>query len=255
MPDLDEADFVIFSGGSAGGAGVIHNLDHLREMLDRRTRLVGLSDSIFRPSKDGMDLSQTTLCVNQGACTVDAQNQYIFNQGMYANWGAAQGSDRSCLLYHTADPHQCADNRHILTNHVTTPFFVRMDLLDPGALEDYQGDNLFIAGTPDPNPLTPEHEPLSPAEFATALRADILALADVPRTAHERALINFTPGAFSPACGQHDELRSNEGVYQTAIIERRHVVRMYDVFQPWLQNRNRNAILAASGPNDSICPQ
>jgi hypothetical protein len=193
LPDLDDADFVILSGGSGGGAGVIHNLDHLRGMLDERIRLVGLSDSIFRPGKDVMDLSQSALCVKQGACTVDAQNQYIFNQGSYAHWGASQGSDRSCLLYHFADPHQCADNRHLLTDHVTTPYFVRMDLYDRGGVEDYRADNLFIAGAPDPVPQTPEHEPLSPEEFAAALRADILELADVPRTAHERVLMDFTP--------------------------------------------------------------
>ena len=256
MPDLDEASFVILSGGSAGGAGVIHNLDHLRGILRERTRLVGLIDSIFRPSKDGMDLSQTTLCVNQGACTVDAQNQFLFNQGQYANWGAAQASDQSCLLYHFADPHQCADNRHLLTDHVTTPYFVRMDLLDPGALEDYQGDNLFMAGAPDPDPLTPEHEPLSAFEFATALRADILALADVPRTAHERRFMDFTPGAFSPACIQHDELRANTGVYLTAITRRNQDVRMYDVFRAWLHNDNRPFILAAEADrSDSICPE
>jgi hypothetical protein len=224
--------------------------------LGRRTRLVGLSDSIFRPSKDGMDLSQTMLCVNQGACTVDAQNQYIFNQGSYANWGASQGSDRSCLLYHFADPHQCADNRHVLTHHVTTPYFVRMDLYDRGGLEDYRADNLFIAGAPDPNPLTPEHEPLSPEEFAAALREDILALADVPRTAHERALIDFTPGAFAPACGDHDVLRSNMGMYLTTITRRSQDVRMYDVFRSWLHNDNRRSIVAAAADrSDTVCPE
>ena len=256
MPDLDDADFVILSGGSGGGAGVIHNLDHLRGMLNERIRLVGLPDSIFRPSKDVMDLSQSALCVNQGACTVDAQNQFVFNQGSYAHWGASNGSDRSCLLFHFADPHQCADNRHILTDHVTTPFFVRMDLQDHGGIEDYRADNLFIAGAPDPNPLTPEHEPLSPEEFAAALRADILELADVPRTAHERALIDFTPGAYAPACGDHDMLRSNKGVYLTTIERRNREVRVLDVFRAWLRNDDRRRIVAAAADrSDSTCPE
>ena len=255
MPDLDGADFVILSGGSAGGAGVIHNLDHLRSMLGARTRLVGLSDSIFRPSKEGMDLSRTTLCVEHGACTVDAQNRFLFTQGQYAHWGASAGSDLSCLLYHSADPQQCADNRHLLTDHVTTPYFVRMDLYDPGAIEDYRNDNLFIAGSPDPDTSTLEHEPLSPLEFATALRADILALAEVPRTAHERALIDFTPGAFAPACGQHDELRSNDGVYRTAVMRRKKPLTMYDLFRDWLHGRDPAVLAAAADRGDSVCPQ
>ncbi|HWS90228.1 MAG TPA: pectin acetylesterase-family hydrolase [Pyrinomonadaceae bacterium] len=256
LPDLDDARFVILSGGSGGGAGVIHNLDHLRGMLGERTRLVGLTDSIFRPGKDVMDLSQSALCVRRGACTVDEQNQYLFNEGSYANWGAAQGSDQSCLLYHFADPHQCADNRHLVTDHLTTPFFVRMDLYDHGGVEDYRADNLFMLGAPDPKPATPEHEPLSPEEFAAALRADILELADVPRTAHERALIDFTPGAYAPACGDHDMLRSNKGVYLTAIGRRKKEARVLDLFEAWLRHDHRPAIVAAAADrSDSTCPQ
>ena len=78
----------------------------------------------------------------------------------------------------------------------------------------------------------------------------------MPRTAHERRRIHFTPGALSPACVQHDELRSNEGVYNPAITRRNHDVRMYDVFRAWLHNDNRPAVVAAAADrSDSICPQ
>jgi hypothetical protein len=254
MPDLDKATHVVLAGGSAGGGGVINNLDHLRALIPAEAKLVGLPDSSFRPPKDNMDLSQTRLCVNKGHCTVETQNKWDYEEGPFHVWGAAGGTDSSCLLYHSADPYQCADSRHVLTDHVTTPYFVRMDLLDPGAIEDYTRDNIFIAGTPDPDPSTPEHEPLSEQEFLEASRAGILDLASVRRTAHERAAIHVTPGAFAPACGEHDELRTTEGVYGTAVFLRKTRVPMFSVFNAWASGL-RPAILAAESTEDSICPR
>ncbi|HWS53645.1 MAG TPA: pectin acetylesterase-family hydrolase [Pyrinomonadaceae bacterium] len=252
MPDLDAAGEVVLSGGSAGGGGVINSLDHLQGTLPR-AQVVGITDSAFRPPKDGMDLSQTRLCVNQGACTPDAQNRWDFAEGPFAVWGALGGTDASCLNYHAADPHQCADSRHVLTDHVLTPYFVRMDLLDKGAVEDYQNDNIFMAGTPDPYPSTPEHEPLTKREFAEVSRAGILALASPRRAAHETA--GFTPGAFAPACGEHDELRDDDGVYKTAVRWRGGKrLGMFAVFEAWRAGRNP-AILAAESETDSVCPR
>jgi len=252
MPDLDDAGFVVLSGGSAGGGGVINNLDLLRDTLPG-PRVVGLSDSSFRPPKDDMDLSQTRLCVNHGACTVDEQNLWDFTEGPFAVWGALGGTDASCLTYHADDPHQCADSRHVLTDHVTTPYFVRMDLVDPGAVEDYQREGIFMAGAPDPHPGTPEHEPLGIREFAEASRAGILALGSRQRTTHEN--IGFTPGAFAPLCGQHDTLRNDDEVYRTAVRWRGgRPLDMLTVWRAWLAG-NTPSILAAANETDSVCPE
>jgi hypothetical protein len=253
MPDLDAATRVVLSGGSGGGYGVINNLDHLRASLPDGARLVGLTDSAFPPSKRHMDLSRTRLCVTQGHCTVEAQNRWDYEEGPFHVWGSAGGGDASCLTHHSADPHQCADSGHVLTDHVTTPYFVRMDLLDPLALDGYQDDNLFVAGTPDPEPDTPEHEPLGERQFAAATLADVLALALSRRTAHEGAAMPLAPGAFAPACRQHDVLRSDGGVYDTAIRWRGRELKMFQVFEAWLDGR-RPATLAAVGKDDSACP-
>jgi len=162
------------------------------------------------------------------------------------------GSDRSCLLYHFNDPAQCTDTHHILTDHLTTPFFVRMDETDPNGLRDYTDDGIFVAGSPDPDPETDVHEPLSQEEFARAVRRDVLALALVQQNAHERFLINVAPGAFSPRCSQHDELRSNDGVYLTS-IRRRGDQQMFDVIRAWF-NGNGPGILVSATRNDSNCP-
>jgi hypothetical protein len=251
LPDLDEADLVVLTGGSAGGAGVINNLDHLRLMLPPRIRVAGITDSAFRPSRELMDLSQTLGCRSFGACTVEAQNQLNFDAGPYSVWGAVDGSDRSCLLYHSSDPAQCTDTHHILTDHLTTPFFVRMDETDPNGLRDYTDDGIFVANSPDPDPDTDVHEPMSEEDFARAVRRDMLSIALVPFTAHERFAINFAPGAFSPRCGQHDELRSNDGVYRTSI--RRGNKQMFDVIRSWLTG-NGSGIVVSLTQNDSDCP-
>ena len=252
LPDLDEADVVVLSGGSAGGGGVINNLDHLRQILPLRIRVAGITDSAFRPSRELMDLSETLPCRSRGACTAAAQNQLNYDEGAYFVWGAVNGSDRSCLLYHFNDPAQCTDTHHILTDHLTTPFFVRMDETDPNGLRDYTDDGIFVAGSPDPDPETDVHEPLSQEEFARAVRRDVLALALVQQNAHERFLINVAPGAFSPRCSQHDELRSNDGVYLTS-IRRRGDQQMFDVIRAWF-NGNGPGILVSATRNDSNCP-
>jgi hypothetical protein len=128
-----------------------------------------------------------------------------------------------------------------------------MDLLDPLLLRESQDFGYFIAGTPDPDPATPEHGPISPLAFAAATRVDILRLANVPQQAHESANINFTPGAFAPACGEHDELRNDDGMYNTAIRRRGKSLKMFDVFEAWL-NGNNPAILTSARRDDSDCP-
>jgi hypothetical protein len=77
----------------------------------------------------------------------------------------------------------------------------------------------------------------------------------VRRTAHERADIHFTPGAFSPACGQHDTLRNNDEVYDTAVGRRKNQpLGMFAVFKAWLAGKSP-AILAAESEADSVCPK
>ncbi len=252
LPDLDEADLVVLTGGSAGGAGVINNLDHLRLILPMTIRVAGITDSAFRPSRELMDLSQTLACRSRGACTVEAQNQLNYDEGPYAVWGAVDGSDRSCRLYHFNDPAQCTDTHHILTDHLTTPFFVRMDETDPNGLRDYTDDGIFVAGSPDPDPETDVHEPMSEADFARIVRRDMLSLALVPLTGHERLSISFPPGAYSPRCSQHDELRTNDGVYRTS-IQRRGQQQMFDVIRAWLLG-NGPGILVSLNQSDSNCP-
>ena len=245
LPDLDDAEFVLLSGGSAGGAGVIHNLDHLRTMLPASTRLVGLSDSAFRPPKVNMDLSQTPLCLSKGACTDDAQNQWVYNNGPWVVWGQQNGTDNSCLNYHPTDPWQCTDSHHILVNHVHTSFFVRMAELDPMALSEYQGDNIFL-----PNSTS---NPISDLEFAQAVRSDIRSLALLPITSEEH--VPFIPGAFSAACSQHDVLMSDKDVYGTVIHRPGEFIRMFDVLEAWIRGTNPSIIAAAPDRSDSRCPR
>jgi hypothetical protein len=69
-------------------------------------------------------------------------------------------------------------------------------------------------------------------------------------------LMDFTPGAYAPACGDHDMLRSNKGVYLATVERRKQEVRVLDVFSAWLRHDDRRVIVAAaSDRSDSTCPQ
>ena len=216
-------------------------------MLPGRTKLVGLSDSAFRPPKDGMNLSLTRLCLSQGACTADDQNKWIYEHGAYLVWGEQNGSDTTCLPFHPNDPWKCADSHHILMNHVNTPFFVRMAELDPAGLSDYQDDGIFIDNGADTN------HPISNDEFAAAVRADIRSLALLPITSEEH--VPFIPGAFSPTCSQHDVLRSDRDVYGTFIRRHGDRLTLFDVFLSWVHGNNLSIVAGAADGSDSHCPQ
>jgi hypothetical protein len=112
LPDLDDAGTVVLAGGSAGGAGTINNLDHLTSYLlqnsshcvpgDCSLRVAGIPDSAFPPLFQGLDFSQTHLCLSPlGRCTYDEQMLYSVTHGTHRMWDAR--GDSSCLSWHAAN--------------------------------------------------------------------------------------------------------------------------------------------------------
>ena len=122
LEDLqDEADFgtdnlanataVILSGTSAGGSGVKHNLDRVAEMLPWAD-VRGLDDSAFwsREVMGGSPLDVSKLSERA------AYQGYVF--------------DDSCADSEP-EPALCTSSMLVALNHVTTPYFVVMDQIDP----------------------------------------------------------------------------------------------------------------------------
>lgn len=127
-------------GASAGGEDVVGNLDAfpetLREMNTRcragdcTLEVRGLIDSAYGPALENLGFEETEFC-KAGLCTADAFLQRQHTHGAAALQG--QRKDTSCLDWHARNAPgtawQCTKS-HIVANHLTTPFFLRMGLSD-----------------------------------------------------------------------------------------------------------------------------
>ncbi|MBK9031996.1 MAG: hypothetical protein IPL61_11825 [Myxococcales bacterium] len=212
LPDLDDADAVVLAGASAGGTGVIHNADRVRDYLRaHNTACTGATcplaylaiiDSIFKPDLAALDWSTSTVCAATGACTYEA--------AMTADTGALQGRqpDVSCATWHAAnDPStawRCNDEGHVVRDHLTSPFVVRMGLKD-----DLISSNLIDAMF-----TVPGRGLMSLALFAELVRADLLALpASTPEEPFAR-----TPAVFGPPCDKHETLSNNAATFGVTVV-------------------------------------
>ncbi len=124
LPSLADATEVMLIGGSAGAAGVRHNLDLLHDTLSH-ARVVGVPDSATAP------------IVVPGSAEWQPQ-------AAARKWELWQPQpDASCLAAEE-DPLDCLDGINVLLNHVTTPFFLYMDQFDTAALDGQNIDDLCI---------------------------------------------------------------------------------------------------------------
>lgn len=232
LPDLDEATEVVLSGGSAGGAGVIFNLDRVADRLrDNNTACAGAScplvvrgliDAIVGPEMEALDLSQSFLAELGGSTWEDYLTFLSAVRG--TNHGTLK--DTSCAAYHqNADPgdEACLDETHLLRHHITTPFFVRMALLD----------NLIAGNYTEAGYRDPELGPMTPAVFAQVLRGELVGFGELPDTAEEGPAMSVAPGVFAPACTDHDTLHDDGEVYRTSVTSDGEDHTLFDVFTAW----------------------
>jgi len=253
LPNLDAADEVVLAGASAGGAGVVKNLDRIRELLrSTNTRCAGAScplifhglmDSIFAPSMLDLDFSQSTYCRDLGACTPEAFLTLQRQSGQGRLWQPRL--DQSCLdlLGPAGLDWRCLDNTYVTRNHITTPFFVRMGLTDELLSKNDIDARLALRGQP----------PFTLAGWAQKVRSDLLALSDVRSTALERASIEVTPGVFGPACSKHETLRSNDDTYAASIKVGGQSLKMFDLWNNWIHAQAPSSAVSSS-VSDAVCP-
>ena len=256
LPDLDDAAEVVLSGDSGGGAGVIINLDRVAATL-RATNSAcagascplvvrGLMDAIVGPEIARLDFSASTWA-ELGAPTYELFTEFQFMVPS-AHHGAAH--DESCLAWHAANgapgsEHSCADISHVVRHHVTTPFFVRMALLD-----QLISGNYVDAGWADP-----ELGALTVPKFALILQRELSAFPDLATTAEEGEHIPVAPGVFAPACMKHDTIHSSADVYQTTITADAVEWTLFDVFENWRAGIDPRAVLTQSPQrDDTSCP-
>jgi hypothetical protein len=250
MPDLDEASFVVLSGSSGGGAGVIHNLDRMGSVLKANNvncqgatcplNFRGISDSVFLPSQERLDFSTTTIC-DAGACTYrayrDVQEQFakVPFQGVR--------EDDSCVSWHNANAptsrSSCNDPQHVLRNHITTPVLVRMGLTDETVGPNFRAVNWTV----------PDAGIMDALLFAQIVQRELRELASVQTTAEEGSLIAVAPAVFGPTCKDHETL-TEALVYQVEIDAG---IKLLDVAQNWFTGGSPT-IVVANQPSDNYCP-
>ncbi|MBI5512716.1 MAG: hypothetical protein HY909_03055 [Deltaproteobacteria bacterium] len=259
LPDLDEAEEVVLAGDSAGGNGVIENLDHVAELLrGRNTRCAaggacplvvrGLMDAVVGPDKSRLTVSPTGLLTMLGITTY-TQSAEATARGADIVHGARH--DTSCAAWHAANrpgtEALCSDNMHVVRHHVTTPFFVRMALRD-----SLIAGNYFEAGWVDPV--------LGPFDrmatvFPRVLQPELSAFPMLRASAEEGAQVTTAPGVFAPLCTNHDTINEDSEVFGVTITPTGGAaVRLLDAFDAWRRGAPGSAVLSDPRANATVCP-
>jgi hypothetical protein len=192
-PDLDDATDVIFAGSSGGGGGVKNNGD--RAGIRLRAANPGLDyriliDAATNPDTSQMSYAGTTYCAADPAgCTFESftRGRYeAIDVALYGNRG-----DDSCMAYHAGrEPGSewiCSDKMHVALHHLTSPFFLHQDLIDPQVSDGFVESGLGTLG-----------------DFA--VRVDSM-LRSLPAPEEPRG---GTPGLFTLQCGTHEAFTSTE---------------------------------------------
>lgn len=141
-PTLAQAKALVFTGSSAGGTGVVADLDDVAAMVPGAD-VKGVIDSGWFPDiamYGGQSLEQ------------DAQTRYEYHDAQ---------PDASCVAAHPSDPYMCA-LAPVAEPYITTPHWVYQDQLDHVVLGGY--------GVKDP--ITSAESPYV-AKFAQQIRCDL----------------------------------------------------------------------------------
>lgn len=256
LPDLDEAEEVVLAGASAGGNGVIFNLDRLGTRLREANtactgatcplRVWGVIDSIYGVNLDRLDFTASVLCSGIGACT--SEEYFMLD---YANKLAVWASelDDSCEDWHaamsTGEGHRCADGNFVIENHLTTPFVLRMGLTD-----SLIGTNMVERGftVPERGDAT-----LDLRLFAQLVAEQLRALPSITTTAHERDAITRAPGVFGPRCPKHETISHGPSTYDVRIDVAGTAVSFPQLITSWLAEGPSVAVDGLVGPAPA-CP-
>lgn len=234
LPSLDDAEVLLFVGESGGSIGVQRNADRLGPYFAATNRNPGglffraLLDAANTPSNEDFAgyVDGATAAVRSGA---------VLHGGRV---------DESCLAFHAADTWKCGDAAHVREHHLTTPFFVRQDLLDPNTLDNF-GSPEWPYGT-------------QVFEFGQLTRDHLDRLTRIRSTAEEKEAIATDPGVYGPHCGEHTALRNNGKFFEDKVSVGGTLLSFHDTFRNWLLGNGINVALeprpaADPVPKSAVC--
>ncbi len=246
LPDLDDATDVIVTGGSAGGAGVVTNLDHVRDLLSQHNtnptalQVTGLIDAFV--GLDRAPLDYGTYYISQ----VRSYDNYLTFRATAPSTAGAR-SDTSCVQMHAADPRICSDETHVVRNHLTTPFFVRSALRDDGVTSNYIEEAYRM----------PDLSPMSVNGFALRLHTELTQFSNLKGSAEEGPQMPRNPGVFAPGCTNHDTIRESSQTYGTTITPAGgSALTLLQVFENWRNatGGTTNVLTQSAQLMDTNCP-
>ncbi len=220
LPALSTAEEVVLAGESAGGGGLRHHLDRLRAFVHTQApgaRVVGLVDAGVAPAL-------WNPAVNWAASPFVDYDDYLNTAvgGALAFWGTDPSAlDASCQAPGFAAAHNavgvhptiCADTTYTLFNHVTTPFFVRMDIGDQLADDRYADYAFYPSG----------------AAYHAVLFNQLVALA---ASAGGLEPFGAAPRVYGPYCRQHVALMTGNGFFTHHVNPVGNS--FHDLFETWI---------------------
>lgn len=244
MPDLDEASEVVLAGGSAGGAGVINNLDRLADTLraGRNQPVVrGLIDSVVGPDMATVGYGTSVPCTTNKLCSYEAAVRAAATTNVDV---LKRLTDQSCLDWHKKNAPgtewQCFDPSHVLANHITTPYFVRMGLTDALVSKGYIDAGLAGA----------DGKPFTRASWGLALRDTLLNLQQSVLSGHEKSAITKAPGIFAPSCSTHYTIFNNETTYDVTTNAGGKAYTLFAVWNNWVAGQKPDVVISADPRTD-----
>ncbi len=149
MPDLDEAELVIFAGDSAGGTGMRHHLDRMADEVTSNNvnpggvEVLGVVDAGLSPQLWVTGVPDWSASADSPASYDDMGLDIMRPRGRDFWELDDTALDESCMSSGVED-YYCMDTVYTVLNEITTPVFIRADLKDPLPMQRMVGAwNLF----------------------------------------------------------------------------------------------------------------
>ena len=248
MPTLLSAEEIVLVGESAGGGGLRHHVDRIRDWLlgqmAPETRIVAVVDAgapvgLFGSAIDWSDPSSPASYTDYLMSQVEPRVRDF--------WGAEDSAlDASCLdpawtAAHNAvgsHPQICLDTTYTLFEHITTPLFLRQDINDTLARERY-ADWALVPNLPTFWAL----------QFSQNAALPGWAALEPPLQPH---------GVFGPRCNQHVSVLTND-FYTHTVTPAAGALSFHDLVVNWMAGAaptTQIQVDAIAGPmySASFCP-
>jgi hypothetical protein len=226
MPVLASADRVLVTGSSAGGLGLMQQLDRVATMISSRgdAEVRGVVDSWFPP---GAELFGGGSYSGDFARAMEAPLFLVHSLAMDGMYGAE--GEASCSAAHPSAPWRCLDAAHVLLNHTATPFFVFMDQ-----------DDRVVCPRPCADAVRDQLQDLERLTSDGPWR-------DEPPEALEAA------GWFSPRCGSHQAIATKADGGARFLVDEVPLAgpggaswyRYHDVLQAWMDGVGTTQVVRA----------